>query len=546
MLDHTKADWWKDAVFYQVYPRSFQDTNADGVGDIRGVIMHLDYLQDLGVDGIWLSPVYRSPQRDNGYDVSDYRAIDPLFGSMEDMEELIREADARGIIVIMDIIANHTSEEHPWFLDAKSSRESPFHDFYIWRDGQPGSPPDDMTAVFGGSAWTYVPELGQYYFHNFSPFQPDLNWKNPNVRKAMYDVIRFWLRKGVKGFRMDAVGYIGKDLENGIRMAGPDLHTFLREMRREACPDPAIVVVGEAMETRLEQAYDFISPDGSELSLIFQGDEIEPDDMDWADFKWDPPKQSLSDRKEYWRRWQHGMHGRGWNSLFMNNHDAPREIGIWGDEETYREESAKMLAAMQYLMQGTPFMYQGEELGMTNPDLPLEAYRDVETRNYVARARKSGKTEEQIRTALRQVSRDNARTPMQWTAEPYAGFSDAEPWLAVNPNYKDINAAAQINDPDSVYSFYRDLFALRRAHPVFRDGTFSLLDPDNDNTFCYTRDTDDEHALIQCNFTSETQDVAVPEQFASAEAVLANYPDPEGALRPFETRVLLSRNRVEG
>lgn len=542
MLDRTQEDWWKDAVFYQIYPRSFQDTSGNGIGDIRGITSRLDYLADLGVDGIWLSPVYASPQRDNGYDVSDYRAIDPLFGSMEDMEELIREAERRGIIILMDIIANHTSEEHPWFEEAKSSKDSPMHDFYIWRDGTADAPPDSSTALFGGPAWTYVPELGQYYYHNFSPFQPDLNWKNPEVRDAIYDIIRFWLDKGVGGFRMDAIGYIGKDLDHGIRQEGPMLHPYLREMRREAFPDPRIVVVGEAMETRLEQAYEFVNPDGSEFSLIFQGDEMDLDNVDWDEYKWTAPKPALSQVKKFWRRWQNGLYGRGWNTLYMNNHDEPRDIGIWGDEGEYRVQSAKMLAAMQYLMQGTPFIYQGEELGMTNAQIPLEAYQDVESVNFIRRQREQGRRDTEIEQALQNVSRDNARTPMQWTNGPQAGFTTGTPWLPINPNYMKINAEAQTKDPNSVYAFYKELLALRKRLPVFRDGTFTLLDEDNEATFCYTRDAADAHVLVQCNLSAEEQPVPFPDTFDGGELLLGNYPSADGPLRPFETRVLLARS----
>lgn len=536
MSDHTKPDWWRDAVFYQVYPRSFQDTNGDGVGDIKGITQHLDYLRDLGVDGLWLTPVFSSPQKDNGYDVSDYLSIDPLFGDMRDMEELIREARNRGIIIIVDMVMNHTSDEHPWFKAAKSSRDNPNHDFYIWRDGAPDSPPDDNVALFGGSAWTYVPELGQYYYHNFSPFQPDLNWANPRVREAMYEIMRFWLKKGAGGFRLDAIGYIAKRLDEGIRAEGPDLHPYLKEMRREACPSSAIMVIGEACEAPLERAVEYVQP--GELSMIFQGNEIDLGEMDWIDAKWSLAEPPIQDRKKYWERWQNGMHGRGWNSLYMNNHDLPRFIGIRGDEGRYRTESAKMLAVMRYCLQGTPFVYQGEELGMTNPDFDLEDYRDVESVNYIEIAQASGMPADELRKALHGASRDNARTPMQWSDAPNAGFSKTDPWIPVNPDYRKVNAEAQVNDPDSVYNFYRELFRIRKQYPVFRNGTFTVVDPDSADTFCYTRDAGSEHILVQCNLTPSAQNPDAPAGFADAEVILANYDNAAGPLRPFEARVL--------
>lgn len=546
MLDHSKPDWWKEAVFYQIYPKSFQDSNNDGIGDIPGITSRLDYLSNLGVDGIWLSPVFLSPQRDNGYDVADYRAIDPMFGTMEAFEKLIREAKKRGIILIMDFVFNHTSSDHPWFLNAKSSRDSEYHDSYIWRDGPPDTPPDKTCAVFGGPAWTYVPEIGQWYFHNFAPFQPDLNWQNPKVRKALADTVRFWLEKGVGGIRLDAIGYAGKDLEKGIRTEGPALHPYLREMRREAFPDPAVVAIGEALETKLENAFPYVNPDGSELSMIFQGYEFELDgEEDWADAKWNWTPPALPEWKKHWERWQHGMYKRGWNTLVLDNHDNPRAIGIWGDEGEYRSESAKMLAVCQFCQQGTPFVYQGDELGMTNPALELDQFTDVESKNYIARAKASGKSEEEILASVRMGSRDNSRTPMQWSQSVNGGFTAAEPWIAANPNYTVINAEQQVGDPNSVYSFYRDLFAMRRKYPVFRDGTFTLLDPDDAGAFCYMRDTDSEHVLVQCSFSRNPHPAPIPDAFRDAEILLSNYPDsdPSTDLRPFEARILYTGSR---
>ena len=356
MLNKTKHGWWKSAVFYQIYPKSFQDTDGDGVGDLRGVISRLDYLAELGIDGIWLSPVCASPQADNGYDISDYCAIDPMFGTMEDMEELIREAKARGISIIMDLVLNHSSDEHPWFVEAKKSRDNPYHDFYVWRDGDGVTPPNDMRACFGGSSWTYVPEIGQYYFHQFAVKQPDLNWENPALRRALYDCIRFWVEKGVEGFRLDVIDQIAKEPDNGITANGPRLHEFLRELSAEAFCEEGLVTVGEAWGSNVERARLYSAPDASEMSMVFQFEHIGLDNQPGKD-KWDVRPLPLPALKRCYERWQHGLHGTGWNSLFMDNHDLPRIVSRWGDDKRYRVESAKMLATMLHGMQGTPYVY---------------------------------------------------------------------------------------------------------------------------------------------------------------------------------------------
>lgn len=385
MLDKTKPDWWKSAVIYQIYPKSFQDSNGDGIGDIPGIIGRLDYLQTLGIDGIWLSPVCASPQADNGYDISDYRAIDPMFGTMADMEALIAEAKKRGISIIMDMVLNHTSDEHFWFQEAVKSRTNPYHDYYVWQDGTPDCLPNDMGACFGGSAWTWVPTVEQYYFHQFAVKQPDLNWANPKVRQALHEMIRFWMEKGVEGFRLDVIDLVAKEPMRGITADGPKLHAWLRELSGETFRRrPGTVTVGEAWSANVESAKRYSAPDGSELSMVFQFEHIQLDQMPGGE-KWDPIPLSLTALKKCLARWQKGLHGYGWNSLFWNNHDLPRIVSRWGEDTRYREQSAKMLAILLYGMEGTPFLYQGEELGMTNAPLKLEACADIETQQFYAR-----------------------------------------------------------------------------------------------------------------------------------------------------------------
>lgn len=536
MLDKTKKDWWKSAVFYQVYPKSFQDTNGDGVGDIPGIIRRLDYLEKLGIDGIWLSPVCASPQRDNGYDVADYQAIDPRFGTMEDMEALIAEAAKRGITIIMDLVLNHSSDQHQWFRSARADKNSPWHDFYIWRDGSPDCPPNDMKATFGGPAWTYVPEVGQWYFHQFSPWQPDLNWENPAMRRELYDMIRFWVDKGVGGFRLDVIDNIGKEPDRKITCNGPRLHEYIQELRREAFREDTLVTVGEAWSAGVEEAMRYAAPDGSELSMVFQFEHI---CLDYGRDKWEVRPLPLVKLKKCFERWQKGLAGRGWNSLFLENHDLPRIVSAWGDDGKYRVESAKMLAAMIHGMQGTPYVYQGEELGMTNIRLPIEKYDDLEILNAYKERLARGDRVEDIMAGIYAHGRDNARTPMQWTDGENAGFSEAGPWLPVNPNHDIINAQAALADPDSVFYFYQKLIALRKRYPVFREGGFTLLNPEDEGVFAYTRDTQEEHLLVVCNFTAREQPEVCPEErFRGAEVLAANYPSPTWPLRAYETRIL--------
>ena len=539
MLDRTKRDWWKSAVFYQIYPKSFQDSNGDGIGDLPGILQRLDYLEKLGIDGIWLSPVYASPQRDNGYDISDYQAINPAFGTMGDMEALIAQAERRGMVIIMDLVLNHTSDQHRWFQEARSSRDNPYHDYYIWRDGTPDSPPNDMGAVFGGSAWTYVPELGQYYFHHFSPWQPDLNWENPTVRQALCDMIRFWVDKGVGGFRLDVIDCIGKIPDKRVVENGPHLHAYIRELRQKAFREDTLVTVGEAWSASVETAKQYASPEGSELSMVFQFEHM---CLDCGESKWDVKLLPLTELKRCYEHWQTGLQGTGWNSLFLENHDLPRIVSRWGNDGKWRIQSAKMLAAMCHGMQGTPYIYQGEELGMTNIRLPIEEYDDLEIQNAYQEHLAAGHPPEEILAGIYARGRDNARTPMQWSGGNYAGFSNSRPWLPLNPNYLEINAEAALADPDSVFYFYQRLIALRKSYPVFQIGSFTLLEPDDEKCFAYTRDTEEEHLLVVCNFAEEELPGICPEAFQGAEVLLANYPAPTGVLRPYETRILYYRS----
>ena len=537
MLDKSKRGWWEKAVFYELYPKSFQDTNGDGVGDIRGIINRLDYLQELGIDAIWLCPVCASPQVDNGYDISDYCAIDPMFGTMEDMEELIAEGKKRGIGIIMDLVLNHCSEQHIWFKEALKGKDNPYHDYFIWRDGEPDSPPNTMRATFGGSAWTYVPELKQWYFHQFAVEQPDLNWENPAMRKELYESIRFWVKKGVVGFRLDVIDQIGKDADLEITNNGPRLHEYLRELSAEAFKEDWLVSVGEAWGADTERAKLYSAPDGSELSMVFQFQHICLDQEPGKD-KWDVIPLQLSKLKECLDNWQQELHGKGWNSLFFNNHDLPRIVSRWGNDGEYRVESAKMLATMLHGMEGTPYIYQGEELGMTNILLPLEEHVDLETLNMYEERIALGYDPEEVMASIHARSRDNARTPIQWTTGENAGFTTGTPWMPVNPNYTEINAEAALADPNSIFHYYKKLIQLRKTYDVFRSGAFTLLCPEDEKIFAYTRDTEEEHILVVCNFTDETLTYDVPSNFWGTEMLINNYVEDSNKLRPYESVIL--------
>ncbi len=539
ICDKTKRGWWKSAVFYQIYPKSFQDTTGSGVGDLRGILSRLDYLQQLGIDGIWLSPVCASPQVDNGYDISDYCAIDPMFGTLEDMEELISQAKARNISIILDLVLNHCSDQHRWFREALKGKDNPWHDFFIWRDGTEDCLPNEMRSTFGGPAWTWVPQLQQWYFHQFAPQQPDLNWENPAMRRELYKTIRFWVEKGVEGFRLDVIDQIGKDADAMITANGPRLHEYLRELSREAFCEEGLVSVGEAWGADPERAKLYSAPDGSELSMVFQFEHI---CLDQGKEKWDLKPLYLPDLKDCLARWQQELHGKGWNSLFMNNHDLPRVVSRWGDDGQYRVESAKMLATMLHGMEGTPYIFQGEELGMTNICLPIEEHVDLETLNLYQERIAAGYTEEEVMASIHARSRDNGRTPMQWSAEENAGFTTGTPWVSVNPNYTTINAQAVLEDPESIFYHYQKLIQLRKTYPVLRDGSFTLLCPEDEKIFAYTRDTEQEHMLVVCNFTQETLDFDLPQAYYGSRMLLNNYPEDAGPLRPYEALILYYEN----
>ena len=538
MLDKTRRGWWESAVFYQIYPKSFQDTDGDGIGDLRGVISRLDYLEYLGIDGIWMSPVCQSPQVDNGYDISDYRAIDPLFGTMEDMEELIAEAKKRGISIILDLVLNHCSNQHFWFKEALKSRDNPYHDYFVWRDGDGITPPNGMKACFGGSCWTWVPHLGQYYFHQFAVEQPDLNWENPNVRRELYDMIRFWVDKGIEGFRLDVIDQIAKEPDLEITGNGPRLHEYFRELSREAFREEGLVSVGEAWGADVERAKLYSAPDGSELSMVFQFQHICLDNEPGKD-KWDYIPLHLPSFKKCMAHWQNGLHNTGWNSLFMNNHDLPRVVSRWGNDGEYRVESAKMLATMLHGMQGTPYIFQGEELGMTNIRLDIGEYQDLEIHNIYNERMALGYSHDHVMDSIWARGRDNGRTPMQWTPGWHAGFTTGTPWLAVNENCVEINAQDELEDPYSVFYYYKRLIELRKQNPVFRFGSFTLLDPDHEQVFAYTRDTADQHMLVVCNFSGDAVAWEIPEEYRDAEMLLTNYETTPGILKPYEAQILL-------
>ena len=533
-----QTKWWKSAVIYQIYPRSFADSNHDGIGDLQGIISKLDYLEKLGIDAIWLSPVCKSPQDDNGYDISDYQDIDPMFGTLTDMEELIAEAGKRHIRIIMDLVLNHSSDEHFWFREARKSRENPYHDYYVWRDGAEGQLPNDMRAAFGGPAWEWVPEVGQYYFHQFSVKQPDLNWENPKLRREIYDMINWWMEKGVGGFRLDVIDQIAKEPDRKITCNGPRLHEFLRELSRETFRKGDLVTVGEAWGATTELAKLYSNPDNSELSMVFQFEHICLDQIPGKE-KWDLAPLPFRKLKEVFGRWQRELYGKGWNSLFWNNHDLPRIVSRWGNDNEYRVESAKMLAILLHGMQGTPYIYQGEELGMTNIRCQLEDYRDIETLNLYRERLEKGYEKAEIMDSVYAKSRDNARTPMQWNDGENAGFTDGEPWIRVNPNYQKINAAAQMAEEDSIWKCYQKLIRLRKEYPVFAEGEFQMLLEEDENIFAYTRTDACSQLLVICNFYGSTVEVDLEELESAGELLIGNYKDRKQrrVLGPYEGRM---------
>ena len=530
--------WWQNAVVYQIYPRSFQDNNGDGIGDLNGIIQRLDYLEDLGINAIWLSPVCKSPQDDNGYDISDYQDIDPMFGSLDDMERLIAEAKKRNIRIMMDLVLNHSSDEHRWFLEAKKSKDNPYHDYYVWRDGKEGELPNDMRACFGGPAWEWVPELGQYYFHQFSVKQPDLNWENPKLRREIYDMILWWMDKGASGFRLDVIDQIAKEPDQKITCNGPRLHEFLQELSRETFQKGDLITVGEAWGSNTELAKLYSNPDGSEFSMVFQFEHIGLDQQEGKE-KWDLAPLPFLKLKEILSRWQQALYGCGWNSLFWNNHDLPRIVSRWGNDKEYRVESAKMMGTLLHGMQGTPYIFQGEELGMTNVRYEIEEYRDIETCNMYKERIAAGYEKADVMKSIYAKSRDNARTPMQWDTSENAGFTTGTPWIKVNPNYVEINAASQVKDPDSIFSYYKKLVQLRKDHEVFVDGRFTMLLAEDENIFAYTRENEDSKLLVVCNFFDKTLPMPLKGEAEGMELLLGNYGEAMEAevLKPYEARM---------
>lgn len=540
--DMTGKKWWQNAVVYQIYPKSFQDSDGDGVGDIRGMISRLDYLQELGIDAVWISPMYCSPQKDNGYDIADYREIDPMFGTLADMDELIAEAGKRGIRIIMDLVLNHTSNEHKRFLEAKKSKDNPYHDYYVWKDGVEGVYPNDMKATFGGPAWEWVPELQQYYFHQFAVEQPDLNWENPDVRREIYDMIRWWMDRGAGGFRLDVIDQIAKEPDLGITSNGPRLHEFLRELSRETFQRGDLITVGEAWGATPENAKLYSNPDGSEFSMVFQFEHMVLDQQEGKE-KWDLAPLPFRKLKKCLAKWQEALHETGWNSLFWDNHDLPRIVSRWGDDGRYRTESAKMLAAVLHGMQGTPYIYQGEELGMTNVKFTdISSYRDIETLNMYEERIQEGYEKDGVMRSIYAKSRDNARTPMQWNAEEHAGFTAGKPWIEVNPNYTEINAEAERKDPDSVWHFYQKLIRLRKENPIFADGAFNLLLPEDEQIFAYTRTDQETQMLVCANFTGEPASCPVLTEWQDAEILIHNYTgEPAEEMKPYEAVIAVRK-----
>ena len=549
--------WWKESVVYQIYPKSFKDSNGDGVGDIRGIIQKLDYLKELGVNVLWISPMLESPQDDNGYDISDYRRIYEEYGTMEDYEELLCEAHKRSIRILMDLVVNHTSDEHNWFIESRKSKDNPYRDYYIWKDPVNRKEPNNWGGAFGGSAWEYDPQTQMYYLHLFSKKQPDLNWENEKVRQEVYDMMKFWCEKGIDGFRMDVISMISKDqrfpdgeMNNGLYgdfgpycVHGPRVHEFLQEMNQKVLSKYDIMTVGETAGVTIEEAQKYAGDDRNELNMVFQFEHVESGCGDYG--KWTTAKYDFKEFKNIMIKWQEELQGKAWNSLFLGNHDQPRSVSRFGnDNPVYRETSAKMLATCIHMMQGTPYVYQGEELGMTNIYFDkLEDYRDIESINYFKEFTESGlMTPEHMMKCLMLRSRDNARTPMQWDDSKQAGFTEGEPWIKVNPNYKKINAAQQLEDPDSVFHYYQKLIRLRKEKDIIVYGEFEPLYREDEQIFAYTRKQDQEKLLTVCNFSDKNAEVEVPEEFKGAECLITNLGRKEFerkiVLNPYEAFVL--------
>ena len=550
--------WWKESVVYQIYPRSFCDSNGDGIGDLNGITGKLDYLKELGIDVIWLSPVYKSPNDDNGYDISDYQAIMDEFGTMEDFDRMLATAHEKGIKIMMDLVVNHTSDEHKWFIESRKSTDNPYRDYYIWRPAkEDGSLPNNWGSCFSGPAWEYDKTTDMYFLHLFSKKQPDLNWDNPAVRQDVFDMMNWWLKKGVDGFRMDVISLISKepglpDKETGINgyatfnvsANGPHVHEYLQEMRQKALNNADTITVGECSGVTLEEAKKYARSDEKELNMVFQFEHMDVDSDEKAG-KWTTRKMELRNLKKILTRWQKGLQDIAWNSLYWENHDQPRSVSRFGnDSDEYREISAKMLATCIHMMQGTPYVYQGEELGMTNcPFNTLDNFRDLESINAFHELTEQGKmTEEDMMAAIGYKGRDNARTPMQWDDSAYAGFSTATPWIMVNPNYTKINAKDQVNREDSVFKYYQKLIKLRHESELIVYGTYDLILDDDKDIYAYIRTLGDEKLIVYCNFSENTREVELPEEFVNKKVLISNYSDAKAnqkiTLRPYEAIVI--------
>jgi oligo-1,6-glucosidase len=515
--------WWHDAVVYQIYPRSFCDSNGDGIGDLNGIRSKLDYLQELGVDVIWLSPVYQSPMDDNGYDISNYQAIAPEFGTMQDMEALIAEAKQRGIRIVMDLVVNHTSDEHSWFQQACESKDSPYRDYYVWRDAKPnGSAPNDLESIFGGSAWQWHEPTQQYYLHLFSKKQPDLNWENPKVHDEVHRMMNWWIDKGIGGFRLDVIDLIGKEIDKGITGNGDRLHPLLKQMNQATFGGKDLLTVGETWGATPDIAKLYSAPERDELSMVFQFEHIT---LTWKDGdKWQPVALDLPEFKRVLTKWQLELADQGWNSLFWNNHDLPRAVSKYGDDGAYRTKSAKMLATVLHGLKGTPYIYQGEEIAMTNVKFEhLEQYKDIESLNFYKVKTQAGVSHEDMMHALGENGRDNARTPMQWSAAPQAGFTQGTPWIEVNPNYTEVNVEDDQASSDSVYHYYQSLIALRKRYRAIVHGDFIPVLEQHDKVFAYLRTEGETRLMVVANFSGESLTVDLSEfNQSSAEVLLSN------------------------
>jgi oligo-1,6-glucosidase len=550
--------WWKESVVYQIYPRSFKDSNGDGIGDLQGIIEKLDYLKELGVDIIWLSPVYKSPNDDNGYDVSDYQDIMDEFGTMADWEHLIQEMHDREMKLMMDLVVNHSSDEHRWFIEAKKSKDNPYRNYYIWRKGKDGKEPTNWESFFSGSAWEYDETTDEYFLHLFSKKQPDLNWENPKLRREVYDMMNWWIDKGVDGFRMDVINLIskagyqdapnmeGKKYVSGAEyfFNGPKIHEYLQEMNKEVL-SKGVVTVGETPGVDVEQAKLYTGSDRNELNMVFQFEHMDLDSGPGG--KWDLRPLKLKDLRDNFTKWQKGLEGEGWNSLYLNNHDQPRMVSRFGNDGKHRVESAKMLATFLHTLQGTPYIYQGEEIGMTNVKFDsIEEYKDIETLNmYNEKVKENKEDEAKVMESIYVKGRDNARTPVQWNASEHAGFTTGTPWISVNPNYKEVNVEQAVADPDSIFHYYKQLIKLRKENNVIVYGTYDLLLDDHEQIYAYTRTLKKEKLLVILNFSDHRPVFRLPEDMIcrDVEVLISNYEQPEEPdvssikLRPYEAVV---------